>query len=273
MLEALSLPFFQRVLLAGLCASIAAGVIGTYVVVKKMTSVTGGLAHAAFGGVGLGYLIGINPMIGAAIFGVLSGLGVGAAYRRLRWPSTRRSPWCGPRAWPSASCSYRSPPGYAPDLESYLFGSILFASWQYVALVAVLDVLIVGLVAVLYRPLEAVTFDEEFSEVVGLPVERLLLVLLALISLSVIALIRVVGVILAIALMTVPAATARYFADSLRRMMVIATLIGAACTTAGLFASWELSRAFNVSVPSGPLIVLISIAVYGVVAALRRGRR
>jgi zinc transport system permease protein len=270
MLEALSMPFFQRVLLAGLCASVAAGVIGTFVVVKKMTSVTGGLAHAAFGGVGLGYLLGVNPMIGAAIFGVLSGLGVGAAYRRLRSAidTSISMVWSAGMALGIVFVSLA--PGYAPDLTSYLFGSILFASWQYVALVAALDLLIVGVVAVLYRPLEAITFDEEFSEVIGLPVERLLLVLLALIALAVIALIRVVGVILAIALMTVPAATARYFADSLRRMMVIATLIGAACTTAGLFASWELSSAAGLSVPSGPLIVLISITVYGVVALVKR---
>lgn len=270
MLEALSMPFFQRVLVAGLCASIAAGVIGTFVVVKKMTSVTGGLAHAAFGGVGLGYLLGINPMIGAAVFGLLSGLGVGAMYRRLRSAidTSISMVWSAGMALGIVFVSLA--PGYAPDLTSYLFGSILFASWQYVMLVAALDVVILVTVVVLYRPLLAVTFDEEFAEVVGLPVERLLLLLLALIALAVIALIRVVGVILAIALVTVPAATARHWCGSLRRMMVIATLIGAFCTTAGLFASWGLSQSFGVSVPSGPLIVLISIAVYGVSAAIKR---
>ncbi|MEB2313737.1 MAG: metal ABC transporter permease [Sorangiineae bacterium] len=272
MLEALSLPFFQRVLLAGLCASVAAGVIGTYVVVKKMTSVTGGLAHAAFGGVGLGYLLGVSPMLGAALFGLLGGLGVGAAYRRLRSAIDTSISMLWSAGMALGVVFVALTPGYAPDLTSYLFGSILFASWEYVAMVAVLDVAIVLVVSLLYRRLEAVTFDEEFSEVIGLPVERLLLVLFALIALSVIALIRVVGVILAIALMTVPAATARFFSESLRQMMLLATLIGAACTTAGLFASWELSRSFGVSVPSGPLIVLVSIAVYGAAAAVKRRR-
>lgn len=270
MLDALTLPFMQRILIAGLLASVTAGVVGTFVVVKRMSSVTGGLAHAAFGGVGLGYLLGFDPMIGAAGFGLVSGLGVGVAYRRLgsAMDTAISIFWSAGMALGVVFVALT--PGYAPDLTSYLFGSILFASWEYVTLVALLDAGVVLLAVLLYRALEAVSFDEEFSSVVGVPVDRLLLLLLAVIALSVVTLIQVVGIILAIALLTIPAETARPWASSLRAMMVIAGAISAASTTAGILASYGLSEAFALSIPSGPLVILISVALYGASHVLRR---
>jgi len=115
-----------------------------------------------------------------------------------------------------------------------------------------------------------VAFDEEFAEVVGVPVERLLLVLLALTSLAIVTLIRVVGVILVIALLTIPAALARHWVEDLGRMMALAVAVSAACTTAGLLLSYQLSDAFGWSLPAGPLIVLLAVVLYGVSAGLRR---
>jgi zinc transport system permease protein len=270
MLDALTLPFMQRILVAGLLASIAAGIVGTFVVVKRMSSVTGGLAHAAFGGVGLGYLLGFSPMLGAAGFGLLSGLGVGVAYRRLGSAMDTAISIFWSTGMALGIVFIALSPGYAPDLTSYLFGSILYASWSYVALVASLDAVIVLLTVLLYRAFEAVSFDEEFSTVVGVPVDGLLLLLLAVIALSVVTLIQVVGIILAIALLTIPAETARPWAASLRGMMVIAGAISAVSTTAGILASYGLSGAFDLSVPSGPLIILISVLLYGGSHALRR---
>jgi zinc transport system permease protein len=272
MIEVFTLPFMQRILIAGLLASITAGVVGTFVVVKRMSSVTGGLAHAAFGGVGLGYLLGFDPMLGAAGFGLASGLGVGIAYRRLgsAMDTAISIFWSAGMALGVVFVALT--PGYAPDLTSYLFGSILFASWKYVGLVALLDAGVVLLAVLLYRMFEAISFDEEFSSVVGVPVDGLLLLLLAVIALSVVTLIQVVGIILAIALLTIPAETARPWASSLRAMMVIAGAISAAATTAGILVSYGLSEAFALSVPSGPLVILISVALYGLSHALRRMR-
>lgn len=275
-LEALSLPFFQRVLLAGLLASISAGIVGTYVVVKKMSSVTGGLAHAAFGGVGLGYLVGFDPMLGAAGFGLLSGLGISVAYRRLgaAFDTAISIFWSVGMALGVLFIALS--PGYAPDLTTYLFGSILFASWDYVALVAAVDCVILLTAVALYRPLEAVCFDEEFAAVLGLPVDRLLQLLLALVALAVVTLIQIVGIILAIALLTIPAETARHWSRSLRQMMVLASVIGASCTTLGVFGSYALADVFGLSVPSGPLIILLTVSAYAcsrLLFALRRGRR
>jgi zinc transport system permease protein len=139
-----------------------------------------------------------------------------------------------------------------------------------VALVALLDAGVVLLAVLLYRNLESISFDEEFSSVVGLPVDALLLLLLAVIALSVVTLIQVVGIILAIALLTIPAETARPWAASLRGMMLIAGTASAASTTAGILASYGLSEAFALSVPSGPLVILISVALYGASHVLRR---
>ena len=269
MLDALSLPFFQRVLAAALLASIASGVIGTYVVAKRITGITGGLAHASFGGVGLGYLLGFSPMLGAAGFGIAAGIAIGLAYRHMRssLDTMISTVWAVGMALGILFVALA--PGYAPDLTSYLFGSLLFVPWEYVGLVALLDTVIVGTVIVLYKEFKAVVFDEQFAEVVGVPVEPIFLLLLALTSLAVVTLIRVVGVILAIALLTVPAAIGRQWSDGLGRIMVIAVAISAAATSAGLFGSYWLSSALDVSAPPGPLTILIATTMFGLSSAAR----
>ncbi len=269
MIEALSLPFFQRVLAAGLLASVACGVIGTYVVAKRITGITGGLAHAAFGGVGLGYLLGFNPMLGAGGFGLVSAIVIGMAYRRMRssLDTLISTVWAVGMALGILFVALA--PGYAPDLTSYLFGSLLFVPWDYVWLVAALDVVIVATVATLYKEFRAVVFDEEFAEVLGVPVEPLFLLMHGLTALAVVTLSRVVGGILAIALLTLPAAIARQWSDSLARMMAIAVTISAAATAAGLFGSYWLSASMDVSAPPGPLTILVATALYGVSSLIR----
>ncbi len=272
MSEALALPFFQRVLIAGLLASLACGVIGTYVVAKRMSSLCGGLAHAAFGGVGLGYLAGFPPMLGAAGFGVLASAVVGLAYRRMGSTLDTAVSLVWSVGMALGIVFIALAPGYTPDLTTYLFGSLLFVPWSFVALVAALDVLILGVVALLYHELQAVSFDEEFAEVAGLPVEGLFLTLLALCALAIVTLIRVVGIILAIALLTVPAVIARQWANSLGRIMVLAVAIAAASVTVGLFLSYGLSLRFDLTLPPGPLIILIVATLYAISSVARRVR-
>jgi zinc transport system permease protein len=269
MLEALALPFFQRVLLAGLLASVACGVIGSYVVARRIASLSGGLSHAAFGGVGLGYLAGFPPMLGAAGFGLVAGLIIGIAQRRLRTGLDTLVSMVWATGMALGIVFVALAPGYAPDLMSYLFGSLLLVPWEYVALVAVLDAAIVLAVLLFHRQFEAVCFDEEFAEVAGVPAEGVFLGLLALSALAIVTLIRVVGVILAIALLTIPAATARPWVTSLRAMMALAIALCAASTVGGLFLSYGLSESFGISVPPGPLIVLLAALGYGASAALR----
>ena len=266
MLEALSYPFFQRVLLAGLLASVASGVIGTYVVAKRISSISGGLAHAAFGGVGLGYLVGFPPMLGAAGFGLGAGIGIGLVERRFRsgLDTLVSIVWAVGMALGILFVALT--PGYAPDLMSYLFGSLLFVPWSYVLVVAAVDVAILAAVLVFHRLIEAVCFDEEFAEVSGVPVEPVFLGLLALVALAIVTLIRVVGIVLAIALLTIPAATARPWVSNLKVMMVLAVALSAASTFGGLFLSYGLSAGLDVSVPPGPMVILLAALFYALSA-------
>ncbi len=273
MWEALQLPFFQRVLVAGLLASLVCGIIGTFVVAKRMASLAGGISHAAFGGVGLGYLLGFPPMLGAAAFSLLAGLGVGAASRRVQSGLDTLTSMVWAVGMALGILFVALAPGYAPDLMSYLFGSLLYVPWSYVALVAGLDVVILVSVGLFFKEFQAVAFDEEFAEVAGVRVEVVFLGLLALTSLAIVTLIRVVGVLLAIALLTIPAAIARQWVVSLRSMMILAVGVCAGCTVSGLFLSYGLADAFEISLPPGPLIVLVAALLYVVSAGLQRFRK
>lgn len=262
MLEALTEPFFQRVLLAGLLASVAAGLIGTYVVARRIASLAGGLSHAAFGGVGLGYWAGFPPIAGAAGFALAASLVVGLAERRFRSGIDTLVSMVWSVGMALGIVFVALAPGYTPDLTSYLFGSLLFVPWEYVAIAAAVDAVIVLAVLRHHRIFEAVCFDEEFAEVAGVPAERAFLGLLALAALAIVTLIRVVGVILAIALLTIPPAAARPWVASLPAMMAVSTALCAASTLGGLFLSWGLADHFDVSIPPGPLIILLAAALY-----------
>ncbi len=273
MLEALTLPFFQRVLLAGLLASLACGVIGTYVVAKRIASLSGGLSHAAFGGVGLGYLAGFPPMLGAAGFGLLAALVVGIAQRRLGSGIDTLVAMVWSVGMALGIVFVALAPGYAPDLMSYLFGSLLFVPWDYVIAIGALDLLILIAVLRFHRVFEAVCFDEEFAEVSGLPAEGVFLGLLALAALAIVTLIRVVGVILAIALLTIPAATARPWVESLRAMMLLSVTLCAVSTLGGLLLAYGLSQGVGLSAPPGPLIILLAAFFYVLSAGARATMR
>jgi len=271
MFEPLQHPFIQRALAAALAASVACGIVGSYVVVRRIASISGGLSHAAFGGVGLGYLLGFDPMLGATGFALACSLGLGMAERKLGpgLDTLIAMVWAVGMALGIVFISLA--PGYAPDLMSYLFGSLLFVPAHYVGMVLLLDAVIVVTVALLFKEFQAVSFDEEGARVAGVPVALIQHLLLALVALAVVTLIRVVGVILVIALLTIPAAVARQWTDTLIRMMVVATLVGAVCSTAGLFLSYWLADWFGVNLPTGPLIVLLAVGVYGASTAARIG--
>ncbi len=273
MIDALTAPFFQRVLVAGLLASVACGIIGSYVVAKRISGVTGGLSHAAFGGVGLGYWLGFAPMLGAALFGLVAGAVVVVAQRRLRSGLDTLISMVWSLGMALGILFIAVTPGFVPDLMSYLFGSLLFVTWDYVAAVAALDVAIVVSVAVAHRLFQAVSFDEEYAEVRGVRVEWVSISLMALVSLAIVTLIRVVGVILAIALITLPAATARQWVDTLPAMMRVSIVLCAACVSAGLLLSFALSQSFDVSLPPGPLVIVLASAIYVASAGLRAWTR
>ncbi|MBP8676469.1 MAG: metal ABC transporter permease [Methanoculleus sp.] len=266
MLEVLGFEFFRNALLAGVFASIACGIIGTYVVVRRMVSVSGGISHAAFGGVGLGYYLGIDPLLGATVFTVATALGMGVLEIRARqqMDTIIGAVWAAGMAL-GILFVYLTP-GFAPDLFSYLFGNILLVPQGDVLLMAVLVAIIVAIVGLFYLEFQAVTFDPDYARVMNLPVERLSLLLLVLVALTVVMLIRVVGIILVIALLTIPAAISRLYTGRVWSMMLLATGLGALFTLIGIGLSYVLN------VPSGATIILVSTAAYAAALGIRGGR-
>ena len=267
MFEALQYQFMQNALAAGLLASIACGIVGVYVVVKKVVFISGGIAHASFGGIGLGYLAGINPVLGAMVFAVASSLGIGLVTRRTRLPEDTAIGILWAMGMALGIIFIGLAPGYAPDLFSYLFGNILTVPFFDLMLMLTLDVVIIALVVLLYKEFLYLSFDEEFSTVSGVPTEGLYLLLLGMIALTVVVLIRVVGIILVIALLTIPAALARQFTYSLKKMMLLAILAGIVFTFSGLWISYVLNLA------SGATIILVSGTVLFISFGLNRLRR
>jgi zinc transport system permease protein len=256
MIGILQYEFMQNAFLAGLLAAIACGVIGTYVVVKRMVFISGGIAHTSFGGIGIGYFMGINPIIGALVFTIASALGMGALVRRTKLAEDTAIGIFWAIGMALGILFIAITPGYAPDLFSYLFGNILTVPASDLLLMITLDGVIILVVSLLYKEFTALSFDEEFSKVMGLPVERLYLTLLCLIALTVVLLIRIVGIILIIALLTIPAATARRFTSNLRKMMILAVALGIGFTFGGLWLSYA------VDLPSGATIILVGGGVF-----------
>ena len=264
MLEILGYEFFRNALLAGVLASIACGIIGSYVVVKRMVALSGGISHAAFGGIGLGYFLGFDPILGAVGFALAVSTGIGILREKAvqNLDTLIGAVWAAGMALGILFISLT--PGYAPDLFSYLFGNILLVPQGDLLLMGVLALVIIGAVIIVYSPLLAVTFDEEYARVMNLPVTGLMLLLLGLTALTVVMLIRVVGIILVIALLTLPAAIAREYAGEMRRMMILAVAGGMIFTFSGIWLSYLFD------IPSGATIILVSVAAYLVVLGERR---
>lgn len=259
-------------LLAGLLASVACGVVGSLVVVRRSASVAGGLSHAALGGVGLAWVVGISPLSGALGFAALCGaLLAEAEHRKLAGFDTLVSMvWAGGMAL-GVLLMALAPEG-SGELEEYLFGSVELASGAHLALLAALDLVVVVVVWWRFAPLRAVAFDEEFARAAGLPVRALRHLYMALAALAAVAVVRVVGIVLALALLTVPAATARRRVDDLPAMMILASVLCAVVTTAGLFLSVALGERLGVDLPAGPVIVLLAMVALGL-ERLLPGRR
>lgn len=259
----------RNALLAGLMASIACGIVGSYVVVKRIVFISGGISHAAFGGIGLGYFLKFDPIIGAILFCIISALGIGVIGRKIRREDAVIGIiWASGMALGIIFISMSE--GYAPDLFSYLFGSILTVPKSDIFLMLSLDFLIILTVVLLYKGLLAVSFDEEYARAVGYPVNAIYLILLCLVALTVVILIRVVGIILVVALLTIPAATAGLFVKNLKNMMMLSVLFGIIFTGGGLWISYVLD------IPSGATIILVSGVAFSIsmlIKALARRRR
>lgn len=248
--------FLQKALLAALLASLSCGIVGTYVVVKRIGYMAGGIAHTILGGMGIAYFLGRDPLLGAMTAAVLSAIIIGGV--GLRWKEQEDviigALWAVGMAIGVLFISRT--PGYALDLMSYLFGNVLMVTRTDLIITAVLDAAVVGLVVLFRKQFLAVCFDEEFARVRGVKVSGFYLLLLCMVAVTVVSLVQVVGLILVIALFTLPAATVRQFIRSVGGMMVGACMLGAVLSIIGLGVSFETN------LPSGATIILLAGSVY-----------
>jgi zinc transport system permease protein len=265
MIAALEYGFMVNALAASLLAAVACGIVGVYVVVKRIVFISGGISHASFGGIGLGYFLGIDPVLCVIPFGIASALVIGEVRRRTLLSEDTAIGVIWAMGMALGIMLIALTPGYAPDLLSYLFGNILMVSRSTLWVMLALDVIIVSVVCLLYKEFLAITFDEEFATVIGIPAHKLYLVLLCLIALTVVMLIRVVGVILVIALLTIPAAASRRLTNDLRKMMGLSIIFAALFCITGLYLSYLFD------LPSGSTIVLVSGVVFLLISSTSPG--
>lgn len=256
LIELFQYTFFRHALLGSLFASIACGIIGTYIVARRLVFISGGVTHASFGGIGIGLYAGISPVITAAVFSVLSAFGVEWLGRRgdMREDSAIAVFWTFGMAV-GIMFSFLAP-GFTPDLSSYLFGNILTITEADIWMLAILSVLLLMFFWLFLRTILAIAFDREFARSRGIPVSVFEYVLMMFIALTIVACLRMVGIVLAISLLTLPQMTAGLFTYSFKRIIFLSVLFGYVGCIGGLFLSYSLQ------VPSGACIIFVSILIY-----------
>jgi zinc transport system permease protein len=266
MLEALQFEFMRNALLAGILASITCGVIGTFIVVNRMVFISGGIAHAAYGGVGLAFFFGLSPILGILGFSLLVSVFMAA----ISFKAKHRADTIIGVLWAVGMALgvllLDVTPGYNVDLMSYLFGSILTVPTSDLWLMLVLNGVIVLTISYLYHDLAALSYDEEFAQVRGVPVKVLYFLLMAMIALSVVMIIQVVGLILIIALLTISPYIVEKFSGSLIGMMFYSVLLNFLFTSTGLWVSYS----FNLT--SGASIIMVGAVCFFISLILERLR-
>jgi zinc transport system permease protein len=247
---------------AGLLASVLCGILGTFVVVKRLVFLGGGISHAAFGGLGLCHFLGFPPLWGAGAVAVISAVVLGLTGRATGRRGKSADAVIG-ILWAVGMAVgvvflYKTP-GYAPDLMSFLFGNLLAVSRTEVLVTLGFVAGLLAILGLFYDELVAVTFDQEFAAVQGVAVTPFLTLLLVLIAVGLVLLIQLVGILLVLALLTIPPVISLRFARRLPTVMVLSTAVGIVMTLGGLTVSyaWDL--------PSGPAIVLLGAAALGAV--------
>ena len=263
MLEVLQYDFIQNALIAGVLISIAAGIIGSLVVVNKITFLTGGIAHSSYGGIGLAIYLGLPVLFGATVFAVLTAVIIAfiTLNNRNRIDAIIGMMWASGMAIGIIFVDLT--PGYNVDLMSYLFGSIIAVSNDDLIYMTTLDVFIVCTVVFFYKQILAVSYDSEFATLRGINVKFFYTLILILAALCVVAAIKAVGLILVIALLTIPTYLAESFASRLSTMMVISSILATIFTILGLVVSYI----YDIS--SGASIIMVAVIILAFVKLIK----
>ena len=266
MIEALfQYTYLRNAVISSIIASVVCGIIGTIIVEKKLVSMSGGIAHTSFGGIGLGYLLGIEPIFGGLIFAVVAALSISKIRRETKTKSDTLIGMFWAVGMALGILFISMSPGYQPDMTSYLFGDILTVSTEYIKIMLVLGLFIVVIISSAFNYWKAYLFDEEYLKVMGINIVRLEYLLFILISLSIVILIKVVGIILAIALLTIPPAISKLFTKDLKKIMGLSIIFGIILSFSGLYISYTFD------IPSGSTIILLAVTFF-LLTSLAKGK-
>lgn len=256
MLDLLNYTFFQNALLGSFFASIACGIIGTYIVTRRLVFISGGITHASFGGIGIGLYTGISPILSAGIFAVFSAFGIEwlSKHKDMREDSAIAAFWAFGMAI-GIIFSFMAP-GFMPDLSTYLFGNILTIHTTDIWILAVLSCLLILFFSIFINTIIEIAFDSEYARSQRTPVRLFEYLLMLFTALTIVSTLRMVGIVLVISLLTLPQMTANLFTHRFKRIIFYSIGIGFASCIGGLLISYQLQ------VPSGAAIIFFSILVY-----------
>ncbi|MEG1580668.1 MAG: metal ABC transporter permease [Bacteroidaceae bacterium] len=255
--------FFQHAIMGSLLASVLCGIVGTYIVTRRLVFIGGGIAHASLGGVGIGAFFGFQPLLGAAFFSLFSGYSIQWLSRRheVREDSAIAMLWTFGMSV-GILFTYLSP-DFMPQLSSYLFGNILTITKADLWMMGFVTLAAIVLFTLFRRTIVAVAFDSEFAQSQGLPVRFLEYAMMTLIALTIVSCLRMVGIVLVISMLSIPQMTANLFTQSFQRMMALSIVVGMMNCMGGLAFS------FLYNVPSGASIIFVSILIYIVAKTIK----
>jgi zinc transport system permease protein len=255
-LELLNYQFFRMALISAFLMSVTCGIVGTYIVSRRMVFISGGITHASFGGVGLGYFLGIPPLAGAGVFALAAALATEHLTRKkiIRNDSVIAIMWSLGMAL-GIIFIYLTP-GYAPDLMSYLFGSIITTSRTDLWFMLALAIVVSSFFLIFFRPVLYISFDEEFARSRGIPVMLYNYILIVLVALAIVLSIRVAGIILVLSILTIPQNVANLFTKRFGKIMIYSVILGFLASLLGLVISYYLD------IPSGATIIFTLVVIY-----------
>lgn len=258
MLELLQYSFFRNAVIGILILSIAAGVIGTYIVTRRLVSLSGGITHSCFGGLGFGYYLGFNPIVMALIFAVASSLGIEwmSSRQKVREDSAIGLVWALGMA--IGILFIFLTPGYAPELNSFLFGNLLTINSSDLWLSGIYTVALILFFGIFNRKIIACAFDSDFATVTGLPVRLFNSIMTVMVAICIVLTIRMVGIMLLISMLTVPVLIAEIRSHSFNRIMTMAIIISATSCLGGIFLGTVID------VPCSSIIVLLQVVIFAI---------
>jgi len=266
-MEIFQYTFFQHALWGSLFTCIACGIVGTYVVAKRLVFISGGITHASFGGLGLGFFLGINPILSALLFSVASALGVEWLSKKqdVREDSAIAAVWSLGMAL-GVIFIYLTP-GYTPNISSYLFGNILTITQEDLWFVGGLSLLLTLGFTLFFKKILYTAFDREFALTKGIPVIWIESLMMLAISVTIVSTIRLVGIMLLLSMLTIPQITANMFTNRFKHMVFYGIGIGILCCFAGLMLS------YYINVPSGATIIFVMVTLFFLCKGILRIRR